>query len=125
MNSATILVIEENKELLELICGLLEQKGYHVLVATDGEKGLKMLSRLPDLTICDVVMSESSGFEVLKKIRAKIETSNSVFLLPVSGKKESKTKRNMLWTNQSIEPFEGDKFIEMVDELFKNKQDTN
>jgi len=67
---ATILCIEDEVELREIITEVLEEAGYDVCVAGDGEKGLEMIHNLkPDLVLCDINMPQKDGYEVLKEIR--------------------------------------------------------
>ncbi len=66
----TILCIEDEVELREIITEVLEEAGYDVCVAGDGEKGLEMIHNLkPDLVLCDINMPQKDGYEVLKEIR--------------------------------------------------------
>jgi len=70
----TILFAEDQEEVLALMQGLLEQKGYRVFTALNGEEALKVFSeneRQFDLVILDMVMPKLSGRSVFEKIRAK------------------------------------------------------
>ena len=67
---AKILCIEDEVELREIITEVLEEAGYDVCVAGDGEKGLEMIhNHKPDLVLCDINMPQKDGYEVLKEIR--------------------------------------------------------
>jgi two-component system KDP operon response regulator KdpE len=69
--AATILVVDDEPAILDLITAILERQGYVVLDARDGEEALTILrERIPDLVILDVMMPGMDGFEVLKEIRA-------------------------------------------------------
>ena len=66
----TILVIDDDEKLNDLLKSYLSDFGYKVLSATHPEKGLQLIqSRKPDLVILDVMLPEISGFEVCKRIR--------------------------------------------------------
>jgi two-component system, cell cycle response regulator len=68
--AARILVIEDNKENLELMAYLLNAFGYQVLVAGDGQEGLEAARReLPDLILSDLQMPKLDGFEVARAVR--------------------------------------------------------
>jgi DNA-binding response OmpR family regulator len=66
----TILIIDDDQKLNELLKGFLSDFGLSVLAATHPEKGLKKLKhKSPDLVILDVMLPGMDGFEVCKKIR--------------------------------------------------------
>jgi len=66
----TILIIDDDKKLNQLLEGFLSDFGFSVLTATHPEKGLKVLKqKSPDLIILDVMLPGMDGFEVCKKIR--------------------------------------------------------
>lgn len=68
--ASTLLVIDDDPELVELLRKRLEGAGYRILVALDGETGLHMLrSERPDLVILDIMMPGMDGWEVCKRIR--------------------------------------------------------
>jgi DNA-binding response OmpR family regulator len=64
-----ILIIEDEKVLLEVLEKKLTSQGYEVLVAKDGEEGLnKMKESKPDLILLDIIMPKKDGFEVLTEM---------------------------------------------------------
>ena len=65
-----ILIIDDEKEMLDLLSGFLSQRGYAVATASDGEEGLKKFdTEKPDLVICDIKMPRKDGFQFLKEVR--------------------------------------------------------
>ena len=66
----TILLIDDDSELVELLRDYLDQEGYAVLTANDGLSGLSALSPVVDLVVLDVMMPGISGLETLTRIRA-------------------------------------------------------
>lgn len=67
-NPAKILVVEDEKNMREILSMLLEEEGYIVHSASDGAEGIGMLEQdIFDLVITDIKMPEASGFEVLKR----------------------------------------------------------
>jgi len=68
--SQCILVVDDDRDVRELVCRMLEQDGYRVVPANGGFEALQQLASLsPDLIITDVVMPDMDGFEVLLKLR--------------------------------------------------------
>ncbi len=69
--SQRILVVDDDKSIVKVISAYLEQSGYQVLPAYDGEMALHMLRReRPDLVILDLMMPNRDGWEVTQIIRA-------------------------------------------------------
>ncbi len=70
MATNTILTIDDEEHILELIRYNLEKNGYHVLQALDGETGLDLLEKnAVDLVLLDLMLPGIDGLEVLRKIR--------------------------------------------------------
>ncbi len=66
----TILVIDDEEDIRELLCYNLKKEGYDVYSAENGEKGLAlMVTNKPDLIILDVMMPGMDGIEVCEAIR--------------------------------------------------------
>ena len=69
--SQRILVVDDDKSIVRVLRGYLEQSGYQVLTAVDGETALHMLRReRPDLVILDLMMPNLDGWEVTRIVRA-------------------------------------------------------
>ena len=64
--TATVLLVDDN-EVIQMTCGrYLENEGYEVFTAEDGEQALRLLDKVKvDLVLLDVMMPGLSGFEVL------------------------------------------------------------
>jgi len=70
MREATILLIDDDSTLLELLAGHLRTAGYSPLVAADGRSGLRLaVEALPDLVVLDVMMPGMDGWEVCQELR--------------------------------------------------------
>ncbi len=71
----TILVIEDEQHVRQLVSRLLEKNGYAVETAFDGLDGLRKLEELePDLIIADVMMPNLDGLTFTKALKARRET---------------------------------------------------
>ena len=72
-----ILIVEDEKDIRDLIIYALQAKGYETISADDGEKALKMLKEnKPDLIILDWMLPSVSGLEICRSIRRDINTKN-------------------------------------------------
>ena len=66
-----ILVVDDDSEIVRLLRAYLEQAGYQVLVAYDGEAALYILRReRPDLVLLDLMLPDRDGWDVTRVIRA-------------------------------------------------------
>ncbi len=66
----TILVVDDEKKLVALVKGYLEQEGYKVLTANDGATALELAhSSKPDLMVLDLMLPEVDGVEVCRRFR--------------------------------------------------------
>jgi CheY-like chemotaxis protein len=69
--SQTILFIDDEKVLRDVVSDRLTREGYKVLQATDGSHGLRMaLDNQPDLILLDNRMPEMGGYQMLTQLRA-------------------------------------------------------
>ena len=77
----TILVIEDDENLLKNISIVLELYGFTVLKAASGLAGVQQaITNLPNLIICDVMMEGMNGFEVISQIRSNTITQTIPFI---------------------------------------------
>jgi len=66
----TVLVIDDDPDVREALQIVLEDRGYRVVCAADGEAGIhKAISDRPDLIIVDMMMPRTSGFVVLDRLK--------------------------------------------------------
>ena len=73
--AVTVLIVEDDKNIQELLQMYLEKDGYAVTVANDGEQGLmKFRTIKPDLVLLDVMMPVMDGWAVCKAIRGESQT---------------------------------------------------
>ena len=69
---ATILVVEDRAEVLEVVSRTLTESGYDVVTAKDGEAGLALaIDQAPDLMILDVGLPKANGLDVARQLRER------------------------------------------------------
>ena len=90
----TILVVEDDKFLRELISRKLTGEGFDVLEAVDGEEGIKKIKEgKPDLVLLDLILPSIDGFEILTRVRDDPEVSSiPVIILSNLGQREEVEK---------------------------------
>jgi two-component system phosphate regulon response regulator PhoB len=82
MSKGTILVIDDEKDLVELVRFNLQREGYALLTATNGRDGLEMARRhRPELAILDVMMPGADGLEICRALRADARTSDIAVIM--------------------------------------------
>jgi len=83
----SILIVEDEKEIRDLLVHYLRREGFRPLVARDGEEGLSMArSEKPDLILLDILLPKMDGLELLRTIRADREISRTpVAMLTAKG----------------------------------------
>ena len=85
-----ILIVEDDTILSKVITEELQEAGFEVIQAFDGEKGLEMTKeQKPNLVLLDIMMPKMNGLEVLESLKNNSETQNiPVFILTVLGADE-------------------------------------
>ncbi|MEL7147597.1 MAG: response regulator [Bacteroidota bacterium] len=109
MKKQSILVIEDHHEMRDNICELLELSNYEVCDAPNGKEGVKKaLEVVPDLIICDIMMPELDGYEVLYMLSRNPATAAIPFVfLTAKAEKEDFRKGMDLGADDYLtKPFE-------------------
>lgn len=109
MSKKRILVIEDQDDVRENIVELLELSNYEVSSAPNGKLGVKMaLDSPPDLILCDIMMPEMDGYEVLYLITKNPTTSTLpfIFLTAKAEKTDFRKGMNMGADDYITKPFE-------------------
>src|SRR4030067_2052407 len=85
--SKKILIIEDEKDIVELIAHYLEKDGFKTISASDGAKGLELVKeKSPDMVILDLMLPKIDGIEVCKRIKADSKsTSIPIIMLTAKG----------------------------------------
>ena len=86
----TILVVEDDKFLRELIVRKLKEEGYQTVEAVDGEEALEKIKKPPfDLILLDLILPGIDGFEVLKQVKEESSLASvPVIILSNLGQRE-------------------------------------
>ena len=115
-----ILVVDDNTELLGLVCLSLLKSGFTIGTATNGLEALKKAKSVsPDLIIMDVVMPDLDGFAVCETLRENPATA-AVPILILSGLQSHISRQTALESGASgylTKPFDPEQLIAKVEEL--------
>ena len=86
----TILIIEDNPDLVEMYRLKLSLEGFRVETALDGEQGiLKAVETKPDMILLDILMPNMNGFEVLKALKNNTKIEVKIIVLSNLGQYEN------------------------------------
>ncbi|MBM2841376.1 MAG: DNA-binding response regulator [Bacteroidetes bacterium] len=72
----TILIVDDEADILEMLKYNLEKEGYSVLTARNGRTALEEVRQNPDLVVLDVMMPEMDGWEVCKRLKRDQRTAD-------------------------------------------------
>ncbi len=87
IKSMKVLVVENNLQMLQQLCDILDKEGYTTLRAENGDEALKSYhSNAPDFICLDIMMSDLSGYDVCREIR---KTDEKIPIVFISAKSET------------------------------------
>ena len=100
---AKILVIDDEQGIRHLLDTLLRRKGYDVVLADGGRKGLELFRReRPDVIVLDLNMPEMDGVTVLQQIRS-VDLNQPVIILTGAGTPEREQQVRALGVSEFVE----------------------
>lgn len=116
-----ILIVEDNKELADLLCDFLRVENYTVSMAQTAEKALLLYERYgARLVVLDIMLPDRDGFYVLEKIRA--ESNTPVLIVSAKTEKEDKLNGLNLGADDYIEkPYDIDIMLAKISGIFKRR----
>jgi two-component system, OmpR family, KDP operon response regulator KdpE len=112
--SQTVLVVDDEQKLVDLVRAIMEKEGYNVVEAHNGYQAVeKVRDVLPDVVLLDVMMPEMDGFEALKEIR---QASNvPVIMLTVQATENDKVRGLELGADDYVaKPFDHRELVSRV-----------
>jgi CheY-like chemotaxis protein len=109
----TILVVEDEEPVQQLVADLLDGEGYHVLVAADGAQALALvLADCPDLVLTDLMMPVMDGVELCRRLRADEQTRQvPIVVMTAAGRAQSEAARADAYV---AKPFDLDALLAIV-----------
>lgn len=92
MSKTTILVVDDEQDILDLIEYNLKIEGFEVLKAENGQEGIQLVKdHKPDLVLLDIMMPEMDGLEVCERLR-KDETVSTIPIIFLTARDDEKTE---------------------------------
>lgn len=115
-----ILIIDDEKEILESLSSILRDEGFSVFTARDGKEGIETyISVRPDLVLLDVWMPEMDGIEVLRRIK-EIDRDSKVVVISGHGNIQTAVEAVKKGANDFIEkPLSIENVLEVITRCLK------
>ena len=115
MTKATVLLIEDDREISSTLTKVLETAGFDVTAVPNGDEGKKQLRRsVPDLVITDMMMPRLGGFPVLEYIQ-KLDEQPKIIMITANEGGRHKAYAETLGASAYLrKPFAMDLFLETV-----------
>ena len=113
----SVLVVDDEQDIIDLVSGWLGSKGYNVVSASDGEEGLRIAKKdKPTVIILDIKMPGMDGFEVLDRLRKEPDTRfTPVIMLTQKRETESMFRAKDLGTTDYLmKPFSVEELLRLV-----------
>jgi len=117
-----VLFIEDNEDVRELTKDMLELANFEVATAENGTLGIESARQfLPDIIICDIMMPEADGYEVLQVLGDNQDTASIpfIFLTAKSEKTDMRKGMNMGADDYLVKPFEENELLDAIESRLK------
>lgn len=110
-----ILIVDDDRDIVQGLQSVLEGRGYCVVTAHDGAAGLAAAQReQPDLVIVDMMMPKKSGFLVLEGLKGRAASPKVIMMTANEGSRH-RAYAEMLGVDDYLrKPFAMDKFLDSV-----------
>ncbi|ELR71909.1 Response Regulator Receiver Signal Transduction Histidine Kinase [Fulvivirga imtechensis AK7] len=117
----TVLIIEDNQDIRENTIEILEMANFKVLIAENGRDGLEIaFNDAPDVIICDIMMPQMDGYDVLQQLKGHSSTENIPFIYLTARTEKAEIERAMAMGADAYicKPFEINELLDEVNRFF-------
>lgn len=124
MGTATVLVVDDEPKIRELVRSYLEREGYAVLEANTGQRALEAASRAePDLIVLDLMLPDISGEEVARSIRSISDTP--IIMLTAKATEDDRVAGLRLGADDYlVKPFSPRELVARVEAVLRRSHDS-
>jgi two-component system phosphate regulon response regulator PhoB len=115
-----VLVVEDDREINELVCAYAEIAGFDYRAALNGTDAVDQVRRRPPaLIVLDLMLPDIDGFEVCRRVRAEAEASGKpipviIILSALDGEKSRQMGRTCGAVDFLTKPFDPDRLMEVI-----------
>ena len=120
MGKKIILVVDDSPTDLKLMTAPLQEMGYQVFTAVDGEEALEMAAKEhPDLIVLDIILPKKNGFQVCRQLKTAPDTEDIKILMLTSKTQDS----DRFWGLEQgadeymTKPFDDDQYLAIIAKL--------
>jgi DNA-binding response OmpR family regulator len=115
----TVLLVDDDPEIIDSMRLMLESRGYRTIVARDGNAGLAVAEREnPDLIVLDMMMPKKSGFLVLEKLKSRPGGLIPTIMITANEGSRHRAYAEFLGVKDYIrKPFAMEKLVRSVDRI--------
>lgn len=120
-----VLIIEDNDDIRENVVEILELTGYNVAAAENGKIGVELALKFhPDIVLCDIMMPEMDGYNVLQALNTHPETQATPFIFLTAKAERTDVRRGMeLGADDYLtKPFDDAELLRAIESRMKRKQ---
>jgi two-component system, OmpR family, phosphate regulon response regulator PhoB len=118
VTARTILIIDNDQELVDLESFFFAERGYTVYTALDGDAGVELAVRHgPAAIVCDVIMGRMHGFDVLQALRRRPELARTVVIMTSAKAYKPDIQRALELgaTDYVVKPFRTDELLALIE----------
>jgi DNA-binding response OmpR family regulator len=119
----TILLVDDDRELIDGLRHLLEKQGYRVIQANDGHQAKSVIyNQKPDLVILDMMMPRMGGYPVLEHFRGKTDVPPIIMITANEGSRHKAYAEYLGVVDYIRKPFAMERLLEAVDRGLKSSK---
>jgi DNA-binding response OmpR family regulator len=117
----SVLVVDDEPTIREVVSRYLERAGYETREAADGPTALEAVAeRAPDLIVLDLMLPGIDGLEVMRRVRERTERSGAIILLTAKGEENDRIVGLRLGADDYVvKPFSPDELVARVDAVLR------
>ena len=119
----TILLVDDDRELIDGLRALLEKQGYTVIQANDGHQAKTVIyNQKPDLVILDMMMPRMGGYPVLEHFRGKTDVPPIIMITANEGSRHKAYAEFLGVVDYIRKPFAMERLLEAVNKAFRSSK---
>ena len=116
----TILIVDDDRELVDGLRAVLERQGFRVIQAHDGHQGKSAIyNQTPDLVILDMMMQRMGGYPVLEHFKGKADAPPFIMMTANEGSRHKAYAEYLGVVEYIRKPFAMERLLEAVNKALK------